>query len=279
MLFTDDLVMVGADHGTGHVYAFEKKTGKVRWKYPAGLGVGTAIIRKENRIYFATLEDKVVCLNIKNGKENWVFSTTYSFKTYISNRAPAIVSNTVFHGGLDGIVYALNATSGKLTWERDLKARVSTSFAISGNDLYVGTINGHVYKLNQSSGSIEKDFIVKGKTIRAITLINHSIIFFTDWMKKGSEILAVDLSLEHVLWRQKAPDGAAWYSAKPYIFQNCLLFGTDKGDIFAFNITDGSKIWVHHLEDETIRVFGSSGNVLYVGTLKGTLYTLQIPMK
>jgi outer membrane protein assembly factor BamB len=272
MLFTDDLVMVGADHGTGHVYAFEKTTGKVRWKYPAGIGVGTAIIRKENRIYFATLEDKLVCLNIENGKENWVFSTTYSFKNYISNRAPAIVSNTVFHGGLDGSVYALNANSGKLTWKRYLKERVSTSFAISGNDLYVGTIKGHVYKLKQSSGTILKDFLVKGKTIRAITLIKNSIIFFTDWMKKGSEILAVDLSLDQVLWRQQAPEGAAWYTAKPYIFQNCLLFGTDKGDIFAFNIIDGSKIWTHHLKGEAIRVFGSSGNVLYIGTIKGTLY-------
>lgn len=273
MLFTDDLVIVGADHGTGHVYAFEKTTGKVRWKYPAGLGVGTAIIRKENRIYFATLEDKVVCLNIENGKENWVFSTTYSFKTYFSNHAPAIVSNTVFHGGLDGIVYALNATSGKLTWKRDLKECIGTTFAISGNSLYVGTNHDHVYKLNQSTGAIEKDFPVKGKTIRAITLIKNSIVFFSDWMKEGSEILAVDLSLQHVIWRQKTPEGAAWYSAKPYIFQNCLLFGTDKGDIFAFRITDGAKIWTHHLEGEKIRVFGSSKNVLFVGTLKGTLYT------
>jgi hypothetical protein len=91
-------------------------------------------------------------------------------------------------------------------------------------------------------------------------------------MKKGSEILAVDLSLQHVLWRQKSPGEAAWYSAKPYIFQNCLLFGTDKGDIFAFRITDVAKIWTHHLKGEKILVFGSSKNVLYVGTLKGTLY-------
>jgi outer membrane protein assembly factor BamB len=272
MLFTDDLVIVGADHGTAYVYAFEKKTGKVRWKYPAGIGVGTAIIRKENNIYFATLEDKVVCLNIENGKENWVFSTTYSFKSYISNHAPAIISDTVFHGGLDGFVYALNANSGKLTWKRDLKERICTGFAISGNSLYVGTKHHHVYKLNQSSGTIEKDLPVKGKCIRAITRIKNSIVFFVCGMKKGSEILAVDLSLEHVLRRQKSPQGATWFTAKPYMFQNGLLFGTDKGDIFAFNITDGTQIWTHHLEGEKIRVFGSSGNVLYVGTLKGTLY-------
>jgi outer membrane protein assembly factor BamB len=205
-----------------------------------------------------------------------VFSTTYSFKKYISNHDPAIVSNTVFHGGLDGFVYAVNAFSGKLTWKRDLKERIGTSFAISGNDLYVGTNHHHVYKLNQSSGAIEKDFLVKGKTIRAITRIKNSIVFVADWMKKGSEILAVDLALEHVLWRQKAPEGAAWLTAKPYIFQNCLLFGTDKGDIFAFNITDGTKIWTHHLKSEEIRVFGSLGNVLYVGTIKGTLYALKI---
>jgi outer membrane protein assembly factor BamB len=58
---------------------------------------------------------------------------------------------------------------------------------------------------------------------------------------------------------------------KTQCFVPCCL-GTDKGDIFAFNITDGSKIWTHHLEGEKIRVFGNSGNVLYVGTLKGTLY-------
>jgi outer membrane protein assembly factor BamB len=109
-----------------------------------------------------------------------------------------------------------------------------------------------------------------------MTVIKNSIIVFVNWMLEGGEILSIDLSLEHVFWRQKAPGAAAWYSAKPYLFQDCLLFGTNRGDIAAFRVDDGVKVWTHRLEGEAIRVFGSSGNVLYVGTLKGNLYACQL---
>jgi outer membrane protein assembly factor BamB len=32
-LLTNDLVIIGTDGNTGHVYAFERSTGSVRWKY------------------------------------------------------------------------------------------------------------------------------------------------------------------------------------------------------------------------------------------------------
>lgn len=277
MLFTEDLVVIGTDHTIGHVYAFEKETGKVRWKYPAGPGVATAIVKKGEKIYFSTLEDRLVCLNLKNGKENWSFSTGYSFVKRVNwNFSPVIVGDTVFNGGLDGVVYALFADSGKLIWKRDLGERVSTSLVISGNDLYVGTKNGHVYKLNQNSGTIEKKFKADGTIFGKMALTQNGIVFFVNWMKKGGEVLSVDLSLKHVLWRQKAPGQTAWSSAKPFLFQNSLIFGTEEGDIFAFRTHDGVRMWTYHIKGETIRSFGSSGDVLYTGTLKGNLYALSL---
>ena len=52
---TTDLVVIGVDRGTdpqgqGHVYAFERATGKVRWKQLATPGVSSDVLTDESRI-------------------------------------------------------------------------------------------------------------------------------------------------------------------------------------------------------------------------------------
>ena len=279
MLFTEDLVIIGTDHTIGHVYAFEKKTGKLRWKYPAGPGVASGIIRKGEKIYFPTLEDRLVCLNIKTGKETWSFSTGYSFRERpVWNHSPALKKDTVYFGGLDGVIYARDADSGKLKWKKELSDRVSTSFVIRANSLYVGTRNGHIYKLDENSGTVEKDFKIKvaGAIFGEMTPTRNSIVFFVNWAKEEGEIVSVDLSLESVLWRQKAPSGVSWYSAKPFVFRDLIIVGTERGGIYAFRATDGVSMWQHVLKDETVRSFGSHGDMLYIGTLQGNLYAAVV---
>ncbi|MFC2154942.1 PQQ-binding-like beta-propeller repeat protein [Acidobacteriota bacterium] len=279
MLFTEDLVIIGTDHTTGHVYAFEKKTGELRWKYPAGPGVAATAVRRGEKIYFPTLEDRLVCLNLKNGKETWSFPTGYSLhERPVWNHSPLVKKDTVFFGGLDGVVYARDADSGELKWKKELSDRVSTSFVIRGNYLYVGTRNGHIYKLDENSGAIEKEFKINvpGTISGEMTLTRNSIVFFVNWSKEGGEMLSVDLSLDRVLWRQKAPSGASWFTAKPFIFRDAILVGTEKGDIYAFRVTDGVNMWQHILRNETVRSFGSHEDILYIGTLQGNLYAAAV---
>src|SRR5437867_11527002 len=71
-LVTDQSVIIGTDGKMGHVYAFERSTGTVRWKYKVNeQGVATDIARLGGEIYFVTLGNELVCLDSKSGKVNW----------------------------------------------------------------------------------------------------------------------------------------------------------------------------------------------------------------
>ncbi|NIV13075.1 MAG: PQQ-binding-like beta-propeller repeat protein, partial [Aliifodinibius sp.] len=73
LLLADDLVMVGADGvNGGQLYAFEGKTGTLRWKYDCERGVATAIAQRDGLIFFATMHNnQLICLDIRDGKEQW----------------------------------------------------------------------------------------------------------------------------------------------------------------------------------------------------------------
>jgi outer membrane protein assembly factor BamB len=75
-LVTDDLVVIGTDGTIGHVYAFERATGAVQWKYKVEVtGVASDIVRLENQIYFVTIVNDLVCLDLQSGKQKWSFTT------------------------------------------------------------------------------------------------------------------------------------------------------------------------------------------------------------
>ncbi len=78
-LITDELVVVGTDGNIGHVYAFERYTGIVRWKYRVTeRGVASDIVRLGDSVYAVTLGNELLSLDIKSGKARWTFHGGYS---------------------------------------------------------------------------------------------------------------------------------------------------------------------------------------------------------
>ena len=266
-LVTDELVVIGTDGKMGHVYAFERSTGAVRWKYRVeNWGVVSDVLRLQNKVYAVTLRDEVVCLNLEDGKLNWTFHSGYSDQAtnFHWTSTPAVSDDRIYFGGLDGIVYALGAQSGKIIWQRDLAARVTTSVAVQGHDLYVGTAKRRLYRLDTGSGEVLSDFAAESEPRWSLLIAGDSLVAFL-----GDEVLAsIDLSLKKILWSAEAPK--EWTSARPYLWRGIVLAG-NRRELVAFRSSDGAREWSHQFP-ETVRGIGTSDEVLYVGTLKGPIF-------
>ena len=77
-LVTDELVIIGTDGKIGHLYAFERSSGAVRWKYKVNeYGVASDVIRFGSKLYAVTLGNELLCLDLETGKANWTFHTSY----------------------------------------------------------------------------------------------------------------------------------------------------------------------------------------------------------
>jgi outer membrane protein assembly factor BamB len=264
-LITDEPVIIGTDGKLGHVYAFERSTGVVRWKYKVDQsGVASDVLRLGRNVYAVTLGDELLCLDLQTGKHNWSFRSSFSSKDFHWTSTPAVTSGRVYFGGLDGIIYALDAQSGKLIWKKDLGGRVTTSVAVQGHDLYVGTAKRHIYRLDADSGEVLSDIATESEPKWHLTITDDSLFVFL-----GDEILtSLDHTLKKVRWSAEA--SREWTSARPYLWHGVVLAG-NRRELVALRSTDGAREWSHQFP-ETIRGIGTSEEVLYVGSLKGPIF-------
>src|SRR5687768_4174913 len=156
-LVTNDLILIGTDRscdpeGVGHVYAFERDSGTVRWKYRS-TSVPTDIVQLGSNVYFGSFHDKWSAVNLHTGGLNWSFSTDALNKDCDPPKAPVTDENRLFIAGLDGVIYSLDASTGRVIWKRKLAAAPSTSLVFRDKTLYVGTTDRRIYRLNAETGA------------------------------------------------------------------------------------------------------------------------------
>jgi len=268
-LITEKSVVITTDGKMGHVYAFDRLSGAVRWKYAVQWrGLASDVIRSGENIYALTLEDDLLCLDLDTGQVKWTFQSNAPPKSLFWASSSTLVGDRVFFGGLDGFVYALDARTAKLVWKSGLGARVTTSVVSQGSDLYVGTASHHLYRVDAVSGGILADLPVEAEPRWRLIVTRDSLLAFL-----GPQILAsFDLSLKGAHWSTKASHN--WTSARPYVWHETVLSGDSK-ELIAFRAADGARLWSQQIPG-TIRGIGVSDDVLYMGTLKGSVLALEL---
>ncbi len=183
-LVVDDLILIGTDQscepdGIGHVYAFERESGKVRWKYRS-ISVPTDIVQLGSNVYVGSFQDKWSSVNLHTGGLNWSFSTDARNKDCTAIKSPVAAENRLYFAGLDGAAYSLNAASGRVMWTRKLAAASSISLVFRNRTLYVGTANQHIYRLNAETGAIVAELAVEAIPVGRLTFAADSLFMFLE---------------------------------------------------------------------------------------------------
>ncbi|HEX8846150.1 MAG TPA: PQQ-binding-like beta-propeller repeat protein [Pyrinomonadaceae bacterium] len=280
-LVTDDLILIGTDYscdpdGVGHVYAFERNSGKVRWKYRA-ISVPTDIVQLGSNVYFGSFQDKWSAVNLHTGGLNWSFSTGATNEDCAAIKSPVAAENRLFLTGLDGAIYSLDAASGRVIWKRKLAAAPSTSLALRDKTLYVGTTDQHIYRLSAETGAIAAELAIEATPVGRLTFEADSLLMFLEnRSERAGYIISVDSKLAGVRWKQKSFPG--WASERPHLWKGYVVAGNCRGEVAAFRISDGEPQWKLNLKG-CVRSIGSSGNGLFVGVQEGTVYAFVLSDK
>jgi PQQ-dependent dehydrogenase (methanol/ethanol family) len=115
------------------VYAFDAKTGALLWHYdpevPHSWGVhlccdavNRGVALWKGRVYFGTLDGRLIALDAANGKPVWSQQTTPTDKPYSITGAPRVIKGLVIIGnggaelGVRGYVSAYDAATGEMKW-------------------------------------------------------------------------------------------------------------------------------------------------------------------
>ncbi len=280
-LVTNDLILIGTDKscvpdGIGHLYAFERDSGKVRWKYRS-TSVPTDILQLNSNVYFGSFQDNWSSLNLNTGGLNWSFSTGATNKDCDPPKAPVADANRLFIAGLDGVIYSLDASSGRVVWKRKLASAPSTALALRDKTLYVGTNDQRMYRLHAETGEVISELALEAKPVGRLTFAKDSLFMFLEYpSERVGYIISVDFKLTGVRWKQRSsPD---WASERPHLWKDLVVAGNCRGGMAAFRVSDGGPQWNLSLKG-CIRSIGSSGDMLFAGVQEGTIYAYQLSAK
>jgi outer membrane protein assembly factor BamB len=200
------------------VYAFEQKTGNLRWKYRAGAGVMADVVRDGKRLYAVKLGDELVCLDLATGRPNWGFSTGW-VNAGMTNvmAAPAVIEGRVLLGGQNGVIHALDASSGQLMWKRDVGGRVATGLVATSSAVYFGTFDQRIHRLALDAGAAHAELQLGGIPFGTPTLLGDSLLVLVYDKPDTATLKAIDLPLRGVRWTRETAGG--WSSARTYSWQ------------------------------------------------------------
>ncbi len=131
------------------ISGFVYYSGAYAWNYTADSPVGSPALAYSNgSFFFGTTGGHIDDVNT-SGHLLWSYSDGGNSIT----TTPAIGFGRVFVGASDGTLYALNESTGSLSWSAHLPSALSASPVISANgEVYVADANGDLTAFNASSG-------------------------------------------------------------------------------------------------------------------------------
>lgn len=222
-------------HDAGVVYAFDARTGAVRWQHTY-LGITSSLLLADGVLYVGAgsitrQQGTVFALHAADGAPLW----THPFAPY-EPILTAIRGGVVFGGTVDGAQVALRESDGGSLWQTAPRGIASAPPTLAGDTLYVAS--DALLALNVSDGSI------RWQRSRPEHIADHAPVVANGAVYVGSSaIYAFRADDGTPLWNTVIGDGMN----APVVVADVVYIGSEQRNMLvALNGHNGSTIWTHH---------------------------------
>ncbi len=108
--------------GVAESLALDASTGEIRWRVDVGTPGRSAPTVVGGRMVFGTIDERLIALDVADGRQIWNYAATASATIVFGQPAPAIVDNVVLAGFGSGDVAAIRMETGEPVWSDTLGA-------------------------------------------------------------------------------------------------------------------------------------------------------------
>lgn len=235
-------------------------------------------------VYVGNAEGALLKLDAAKGQLLWQYKTRGT-----SIPAPStIAQGVVYVGSQNGSVYALNASTGAVLWQFQTREAILASPTVANGTVFVGSSDGYLYALKASDGT-QLWRTYGGPANIAVSVgtpsVNNGIVYDSSSDNVNhSYLFALNASDGTQLWRISVTGqlftgpqvvNNVIYIASSALSQQGGAYVTDSY-VYAFNVTDGSQIWLSDkIGNDILAPPTVANNVVYVGAQDTYLYALD----
>jgi len=276
-LVTEELVIVGSDaRPVAQLYAFERAGGAVRWKHAFPFGVMVDLKRFGNSVLVASVNSEVAAFDISTGEVLWWSPSGLETSPQSPPVDPVLADGSYYVAWRTGHLDAYDATTGTLSWRRELPATPNSSLVTVDDDLVLGTMAGTLLSLGRSSGDVLAELplggYIYGELVPTADCILALVAPPEGERAPGHSLVCAAPDLSGVRWRHTSEVPGSFGTFDPLVVGDLVIVGP-KGELQAVSMTDGALLWTRPI-DGLPRGLANSGSTLYVGTIGGLVLAL-----
>jgi outer membrane protein assembly factor BamB len=166
--------------------------------------------------------------------------------------SPVWSEGTIYFGGDDGNIYAVEAKSGRQLWKRATAGPAPCTPAVSGGIVYALSYDGHLYALDAHTGSVQWKFATGGER---------------RFEAKGIHGLQPK--------NQTIADPFDVFLSSPVVAQGAVYFGSGDGNLYAVDAVNGDLRWKFATGDVVHSSPAYDDGVLYFGSWDSYFYAVD----
>ena len=152
--------------------------------------------------------------------------------------SPVVIDGVDVFGAWNGTITALDLRTHKIRWRRSGGCKVTSSAALAGSTLYLGDYCGRLLALRLGNGTLRWSRSVNGR-IYGTPAVAAGRVFVPS--STGGSLTAFSTRGRY-LWRKST--GSYVYSS-PAVADGRVFFGSYNGVFYALRASDGATLWSH----------------------------------
>jgi outer membrane protein assembly factor BamB len=216
--FADGHLFFGADDHYLHVV--NTGTGRRAWRYQAGDAIRCRPVVSGDRVYFGCESGEFYAIDLR-GERKWTFRAKRGITS-----SPLLYNGTLYVCSLDGVIYALDASSGWRLWQFRTNKPILSSPVVEANYLIVGSADNNLYAIDIRNGREAWRFAADGQ-VNSSPAVSGGVVYVG--------------SVDHSLYALEAASGRLrWkFTAKgpitssPAVANNVVYVGSFDHQLYA----------------------------------------------
>jgi len=235
----------------GDVIAFDEKTGKTRWK------IDLSDIDKERSFW--------------DSRESALLSG-----------GPVVSVDKVFIGSENGKLYTLDAQTGELLWQANIKGEILNAPAVDSGVVVANSASGIMKAFNVETGKelwkVEKE--VPSLTLRGIStpvIVSGGVLVGTD--KGNVNVYLLDKGQQGWSTEIGEPTGSTELErvidvdSAPVVFGDRIYAISSRGNLVAIELKSGRILWKRQYS--SYRQIAIYRNTIFLTNLRGYVYAID----